>query len=96
MVANKYTWKAFGIRQMKTYATVIPPFLFLWNGVEYGQLIHEHFGCSFEGYGPPQQRWYRILAGGFLFITVLSTFIDALSIWHYLKNPHEIPDDESR
>lgn len=95
MAINKYTWKAFGVRQLKVYAQIMPFFLLMWNGIEIGDAIYGYFGWVSEGYGPPQQRWYRILASGFLFITVLSTFIDALSTWHYLKNPHEIPDNDA-
>lgn len=96
MKKNRYTWKAFWIRNLKTYGPVIPATIVLWDIVEYGRIVHEYFGWAFEGYGPLQQRWYRILASGFFLALLFATFIDAISTWHYLKNPDEIPkgDDE--
>ena len=96
MEKNKFTWKAFWVRQLKVYVPTLPILVFMWNGVEYGRVIHEYFGWAFEGYGPPQQRWYRVIASGLFLLGIFGTLIDAINTWHYLKNPHEIPKDDSK
>lgn len=90
---REFTWKAFWIRQVKTYIPLVFVVFVLWHGVEYGRLVHEFFNWPFEGYGPPQQRWYRVIASGFIIMCMFGSFIDAISVWHYIKNPHEIPKD---
>jgi hypothetical protein len=92
----EYTWKAFWIRQLKVYVPTLPLLIFIWNSVEYGRVIHEYFGWAFEGYGPPQQRWYRVVASGFILMCMFGSLIDALSVWHYLKNPDKIPKDDEK
>lgn len=95
MANNKYTWKAFWIRQIKMCFPLIFLVYFFWYGVDIGRVIHEYLGWTFEGYGDPQQRWYRVIASGFILLGLFGTLIDAISTWHYLKNPHEIPDNDA-
>lgn len=95
MKKKKFTWKAFWIRQLKLYVPSIPILIFMWNGVDYGRVIHEYLGWTFEGYGDPQQRWYRVITSGLIFMGLFGTLIDAINTWHYLKNPHEIPDNDA-
>ena len=80
MKKREFTWKAFWIRQLKLYAPSMPILFFLWNGVDYGRAIHDYFGLTFEGYGPPQQRWYRVIVSGLILMGLFGTFIDAISI----------------
>ncbi|RUO28116.1 hypothetical protein CWE12_12915 [Aliidiomarina sedimenti] len=97
MTSKRYTWKAFWLRNLKAYMPFTFMFLGMWNGVELGNFLKEYIEWwSMEGSGPPQQRWYRVLASFFLFLMLFGSFIDAISTWHYLKNPDEIPkeDDE--
>ncbi len=93
MDRNKFTWKAFWVRQLKVYVLNIPLLFFMWDAVEYGRAIHEYYGWAFEGYGPPQQRWYRVVVTGIFLLGLFGTLIDAMNTWHYLKNPDEIPKD---
>lgn len=93
----EYTWKAFWIKNLKAYMPVLPMLFLMWNGVEYGRVVHEYFGWAYEGYGPPQQRWYRALASVILLVMLFGSVMNAIITWHYLKNPDEIPshDDEN-
>ena len=93
MGKNKFTWKAFWVRQLKVYVLNIPILIFMWDAVEYGRAIHEYFDWAFEGYGPAQQGWYRIITTGIFLLGLFGTLIDAMNTWHYLKNPDEIPTD---
>ena len=96
MKKNKFTWKTFWIRQFKLHMPMIVVCYLLWNAIEFGHVTYEYFGWTLEGYGPPQQRWYRVIASGFILICLFGTFIDAINTWHYLKNPDEIPKNDSK
>ncbi|MEN3156851.1 hypothetical protein ABC502_00545 [Alkalimonas sp. NCh-2] len=94
MGINKFTWKAFWVRQIKMYVPLIAVVYFFWYGVEIGDAIYEYFGWVSEGYGPPQQRWYRVIASGFVTWGVIITLMDLIGTWHHIKHPDEIPKDD--
>ncbi|KOO58413.1 hypothetical protein WH43_09100 [Rheinheimera sp. KL1] len=93
MNKNRFTWKNFSIRQLELYAVTGFLFYVMWNSLELAQYVFEYFGRTLEGYGPPQQRWHRVIAGGFLVWALVITLMDMISVWHYTKNPDEIPKD---
>lgn len=93
---RKFTWKAFWYRQLKLYLPSIPILIFMWNGVDYGRVIYDYLGWTFEGYGDPQQSWYRVITCGLILMGLFGTIIDAVNTWHYLKNPHETPDNDAK
>lgn len=88
---REYTWKAFWIRQLKLYLPTVIVCSLFWDLVEYSRMVHEYLSWTFEGYGPPQQRWYRVIATGFIMWAGVITLMDLISVWHYTKNPDEIP-----
>ena len=95
MNKNRFTWKSFFVRQLELYIVIVFLFLVLWNSIELAQNVFEYFGRTLEGYGLAQQRWHRVVASGFLVWALIITLMDMISVWHYTKNPDDIPKDDS-
>ncbi|MEN3156861.1 hypothetical protein ABC502_00595 [Alkalimonas sp. NCh-2] len=93
----EYTWRAFWVRQIKVYVPLVAIVYLFWYGVEVSNMMGNFFNWSTEGYGPSKQRWFRMIASGFILMTMFGSLMDAISVWHYIKHPDEIPkNDEAK
>ena len=93
---REFTWRAFWIRQFKMYISISLVCGFLWNSIAIGEWGYELFGETLDGYGPPQQRWHRVIASGFFVWGVIITIMDLIGTWHHIQNPDEIPKDDNK
>ncbi|MGP5144570.1 hypothetical protein ACTXPD_19030 [Vreelandella alkaliphila] len=88
-----FKWSSFAKRQAKLTLVVATLVLFLWNSVAIGEWAYALFGGELRGYGPPEQRWHRVLAMGFVGMYILGTVLGIINMWRYRKYP-ELYDDK--
>lgn len=89
MEKNCFEWTSFAKRNGKLFAVCLAGVLFFWNSVVLGEWVYALFGGELRGYGPPQQRWHRVWAMGFVIMYVFGTAIGLYNIWYYRKHPEE-------
>ncbi|GHE21159.1 hypothetical protein [Halomonas urumqiensis] len=95
MESNKdfHKWSSFAKRQAGLFSSCLVCFLIFWNSVAIGEWAYALFGGELRGYGPPQQRWHRVLAMGFVGMYIVGTVLGVINMWRYRKYP-EYYDDE--
>ena len=88
-----HKWSAFAKRQAKLLFFTVCGVLLFWNSVAIGEWAYALFGGELKGYGPPQQRWHRVLAMGFVGMYIVGTALGIINMWRYRKYP-ELYDDK--
>ncbi|WP_189471682.1 hypothetical protein [Litchfieldella qijiaojingensis] len=83
------TWPEFLLYHLKYSLLAVVAFLFFWNSVAIGEWLYALFGAELRGYGPPQQRWHRVWAVGFVAMYLFGLMIGLFNMWYYRKHPEE-------
>lgn len=90
---DMYDWPTVFLRFLKFLLIFSFPVIVIWNYVDIARFIYGVFGSELVGYGPDQQRWYRILL---FFLLAWHLFNYVVIVVKVIKGEKKLPDYRAR